>query len=92
MKGCVLGAALSLLTMTAAAYAQSPAAPAGRRSCRFKSIGQRLVAWAKTCVDQWEAAAMYEQLSALSDVELGRRGLSRAGLAQNVHDAVERCQ
>ena len=29
MKGFVLGAALSLLTMTAAAYAQAPAAPAG---------------------------------------------------------------
>ena len=67
-------------------------APAGRLSRRFKSIGQRLVAWANTCVDHWEAAAMYEQLSALSDVELGRRGLSRAGLAQSVHDAVEKCQ
>ena len=31
---------------------------------------------------------MYEQL-ALSDVALGRRGLSRAGLAQNIDDAVE---
>jgi len=64
-------------------------AQAGRLSCRFNSIGQRLVAWANTCVDHWEAAAIYEQLSALSDVELGRRGLSRAGLAQDVHDAVE---
>ena len=55
---------------------------------QFKSIGQRLVAWANTCVDHWEAATMYEQL-ALSDVALGRRGLSRAGLAQNIDDAVE---
>ena len=66
-------------------------APADRLS-RFKSIGQRLVAWANTCVGHWEAAAMYEQLSALSDVELGRRGLSRAGLAQDINDAFEKRQ
>ena len=33
------------------------------------------------CADNWEAAAMYEQLAALSDAELTRRGLSRATLA-----------
>ena len=64
-------------------------APARTLSCRLKTIGRRLVAWANACVDQWEAATIYEQLSALSDVELGRRGLSRAVLAQNVHDTVE---
>jgi len=64
--------------------------PAARLSRRLKSIALRLVAWANTCAHHWEAAAMYEQLSALSDVELGRRGLSRAGLAQDVHNAVEK--
>jgi hypothetical protein len=48
------------------------------------SIGRRLAAWAKTCANRWEAAAMYEQLAALSDVELTRRGLSRSTLAQDV--------
>jgi hypothetical protein len=36
------------------------------------------------------AAAMYEQLSALSDAELSRRGLSRAHLAQDVRAACDR--
>jgi hypothetical protein len=45
-----------------------------------KSIGLRLTEWA----DYYAAAAMYEQLSGLSDAELARRGLSRATLA---HDA-----
>jgi len=81
-----------MTTQFVASDAIETSAPADRLSCRLKSIGQRLVAWANTRVDHWEAAAMYEQLSALSDVELGRRGLSRAGLAQSVHDAVEKCQ
>jgi hypothetical protein len=40
------------------------------------SIGLRLAAWAQNRADNWEAAALYEQLSALSDTELTRRGLS----------------
>jgi hypothetical protein len=49
-----------------------------------RSMGQRLVAWAETCADYYAAAAMYEQLSALSDAELARRGLSRATLARDL--------
>jgi hypothetical protein len=45
-----------------------------------------LAAWIKTCVDYYEAAAMYEQLSKLSDAELQRRRLSRATLARDVCD------
>jgi hypothetical protein len=34
--------------------------------------------------DHYAAAAMYEQLSRLSDAELQRRGLSRSTLARDV--------
>jgi hypothetical protein len=49
-----------------------------------KSISLHLVSWANTCADYYAAAAMYEQLSALSDAELARRGLSRATLAHDL--------
>jgi hypothetical protein len=51
---------------------------------RVSSIGVRVVTWLNTCADYWAAAAMYEQLSALSEAELARRGLSRATLAGRV--------
>jgi hypothetical protein len=50
----------------------------------IRSIGRRLVAWAETCADYYAAAATYEQLSALSDAESARRGLSRATLARDL--------
>jgi hypothetical protein len=50
----------------------------------ISSIGVRLMSWVITCADYWAAAAEYEQLSALSDAELARRGLSRATLAEHV--------
>jgi hypothetical protein len=53
--------------------------------------GGRLIAtWVDTCADYYAAAAMYEQLSVLSDAELTRRGLSRASLAHDVRAACER--
>ena len=55
-----------------------------------RAMGIRLMAWAKTCGDYYAAAAMYEQLSALSDAELTRRGLSRATLARDVCAAFDR--
>jgi hypothetical protein len=57
---------------------------------RIGSIGLRLVAWARNCAHYWEAAAMYEQLAALSDTELTRRGLSRATLSQDVRATCDR--
>jgi hypothetical protein len=57
---------------------------------RIRSIGLRVAARVKNCADHWEAAAMYEQLAALSHTELTKRGLSRANLAQNVHAICER--
>jgi hypothetical protein len=56
----------------------------------IRCVGQRFVTWADTCSDYYAAAAMYEQLSALSDAELARRGLSRATLAHDVSAACDR--
>jgi hypothetical protein len=64
--------------------------PAGSFASWIKSIGGRIVTWADTCADYYAATAMYEQLSALSDAELSRRGLSRATLAGEVRAACDR--
>jgi hypothetical protein len=64
--------------------------PAGSFSSRVRSIGLCIAAWADTCADYYAAAAMYEQLSALSDAELVRRGLSRATLAHDVRATCDR--
>jgi hypothetical protein len=58
--------------------------PAAPLSSWIRSIGLRLLVWIDTRADHWAAAAMYAQLSALSDAELARRGLSRATLAHDV--------
>ena len=64
--------------------------PAGSFASWIKSIGGRIATWADACADYYAAAAMYEQLSALSDAELSRRGLSRATLAGEVRAACDR--
>jgi hypothetical protein len=46
-------------------------------------LGRHVAVWVRTCVDYHAAAAMYEQLSGLSDAELQRRGLSRANLGRD---------
>ena len=53
----------------------------------FGSIGLRLVAWTDACADNWAVAAKYEELSALPDAALARRGLSRATLEPDAHAA-----
>ena len=65
-------------------------APVAPRSGLVQAMGLRLVAWCKTCGEYYAAAAMYEQLAALSDAELTRRGLSRATLARDVCAAHDR--
>ena len=50
----------------------------------------RIAAWLETCADYYAAAAMYEQLSRLSDAELQRRGLSRDSLARDACASAER--
>jgi hypothetical protein len=64
--------------------------PAGSYSSWIRSTGERIATWIDTCADYYAAAAMYEQLSALSNAELLRRGLSRASLAHDVRDACDR--
>jgi len=54
------------------------------RHDHLSALAGRLVAWCGTCVDYYQAAAFYEELSALSDAELQRRGLSRATLGRDV--------
>ena len=46
--------------------------------------------WLATCADYYEAAALYEEFTALSDAELARRGLNRASLARDVCEACDR--
>jgi hypothetical protein len=58
-----------------------PTAPA--RS-RFRSRCNRLVQWLQGCADNYAAAAAYEDLSRLSDVELRHRSLSRDVLARDL--------
>ncbi len=58
-------------------------------SSRIKFIGTWLMIWVKACGDHWEAAALCDELSALSDAELAR-GLSRVALAQDVRTACDR--
>src|SRR5262245_34840942 len=56
----------------------------------LRCVGRRIVTWADTCADHYAAAAIYEQLSALSDAELRRRGISRATLARDVRAGCDR--
>ena len=59
----------------------------GRASHRhgwFRRLRTRAAAWLATCVDHYEAAAMYEELHRLSDAELRRRGLDRPSLACDI--------
>ena len=75
--------------MTAHEHSFATGTPAAGESVQpiyklVRTIGLRLLAWTKTCAEYYTAAAMYENLSALSDAELTRRGLSRTTLARDV--------
>jgi hypothetical protein len=54
------------------------------------SLGSRIADWLATAADYYTAAAVYEQLSRLSDAELQQRKLSRATLASDVCQACDR--
>jgi hypothetical protein len=56
----------------------------------ISSLGTRLADWVTTAVDYYTAAAIYQQLSRLSDAELRRRGFSRATLASEICQACDR--
>jgi hypothetical protein len=65
-----------------------PSSTAVSPSNWIKLAGLRIVTWATTCADYYAAAAMYEQLSRLSNAELERRGLNRSTLARDVCDSL----
>ena len=54
------------------------------------ALGSHVAAWVGTCADYYQAAALYDQLSGLSNAELNRRGLSRATLAFDVGRGCDR--
>ena len=60
---------------------QSLATPRPSLGARLGALRSHLAAWIGSCADYYQAAALYDELSGLSDVELRRRGLSRATLA-----------
>jgi hypothetical protein len=52
----------------------------------LRLLPARLASWMRTCADNYAAAAAYNDLSRLSDTQLGRRGLSRDMLARDVRE------
>jgi hypothetical protein len=61
----------------------SNAAAAPTRST-WRTLLLSLAAWVERCADHYAAAAVYKELSRLSDAELKRRGLSRDILARDL--------
>jgi hypothetical protein len=57
---------------------------------RLSPLGRLIADAIEALADYSAAAARYEQLSRLSDAELGRRGLSRNSLAREVCAACDR--
>jgi hypothetical protein len=79
-------------TDPASAEAVSQETSGRPRHDRLRALGAYLVTWCESCTDYGEAAALYEQLSALSDAELHRRGFSRATLGRAVCAACDRSE
>ena len=67
-----------------------PTETAASLSSSIKSLARLVAIWANTCTDYFAAAAVYEQLSGLSDAELHKRGLSRDTLARDVCESCDR--
>jgi hypothetical protein len=57
---------------------------------RLGTLRSHLAAWVGTCADYYRAAALYDDLSRLSDAELRRRGLSRSTLARDLSQGCDR--
>ena len=64
--------------------AVSPSETAASLSSSIRSLARFFITWVNSCADYYAAAAMYEQLSRLSNAELHKRGLSRDTLARDV--------
>ena len=52
----------------------------------IRRLATWLSAFASACADAYSAAAQYDDLSRLSDAELGRRGISRADIHRFVRE------
>ena len=61
-------------------------ANAPARASWLRSVSARFIAWVRTCVDNYAAAAAYDGLSHLSDAQLSHRGLSRDILARDLNE------
>ena len=66
---------------------ESSASTRGSLADNFRSLKALVLTSWEICARYQEAAALYQQLSCLSDAELQRRGLSRATLARDVCEA-----
>ena len=56
----------------------------------ISSLATRLATWLATAAAYYKAAATYQQLSRLSEVELRQHGFARATLASDICQACER--
>ena len=65
----------------------TPQPSLGARLCTLRS---HLAACIEVCADYYQAAALYDALSGLSDAELHRRRLSRVTLAWDLSRACDR--
>ena len=76
--------------MTHQANLQAAQAPIGWAIGRdgAKHLAARVAEIFAACAASWEAAALYENLSRLSDAELRRRGMSRSELHRCVFETV----
>lgn len=55
-----------------------------RNAVRARVLMFKAITWAESCADAHAAAALYANLSRLSDAELQRRGLARDTLARDL--------
>jgi len=81
------------MAMTEHVFSLDAVPPAKAVAPFFGSIKSRagfFMAWLNACADYYAAAAIYEQLSKLSNAELRRRGLSRDMLSRDVFQSCDR--
>ena len=76
--------------MTAQARREPLGTPRPWLGAHLGALRSHLAAWVGTCADYYQAAALYDELSGLSNAELSRRGLSRATLAFDLSRGFDR--
>jgi len=60
----------------------------GAALAKLNNLSALTVAFMETACRYYRAAILYESLSGLSDAELGRRGLDRKTLAQDICESI----